>query len=229
MYVIKWVFASLFIAALCQAKNSSDRDIEADVTYRITFKPNWTVSGFPTHFPVNRDHFSGLIGTTHNSKVSFWGRNQLATQGIETVAETGSKGDFKDEIQEQKNKGLAEFLLSSSGLPSGTASVAIEFDVNKSHPLVTLISMIAPSPDWFVGVHGLSLLDSNGQWERKLVLNLPLYDAGTDSGNRFTSFNSNSSEFISLLTSSSQDTDFKEGVHRRTGEYIGQFIFEKIK
>lgn len=51
---------------------------------------------------------------------------------------------------------------------------------------VTLVSMIAPSPDWFVGVSGLSLYE-NGEWVSEKVAELYLYDAGTDSGINFTS------------------------------------------
>jgi hypothetical protein len=48
--------------------------------------------------------------------------------------------------------------------------------------------MIAPSPDWFVGVSGLSLYQ-NGQWLEEKVVELFPYDAGTDSGNTYASRN----------------------------------------
>jgi hypothetical protein len=41
--------------------------------------------------------------------------------------------------------------------------------------------MIAPSPDWFAGVHGLNLIQ-NGDWVREHVVELRPYDAGTDLG-----------------------------------------------
>jgi len=46
--------------------------------------------------------------------------------------------------------------------------------------------MIAPSPDWFVGVSGLSLIE-NGKWVDNKVVTLFLYDAGTDSGPSYAS------------------------------------------
>jgi hypothetical protein len=46
--------------------------------------------------------------------------------------------------------------------------------------------MIAPSPDWFVGVHDLSLLE-NGNWVREGVVTLEPYDAGTDDGGTYQS------------------------------------------
>ena len=55
--------------------------------------------------------------------------------------------------------------------------------------LVTVVSMLAPSPDWFVGVSGLDLR-AGDHWVQQLVVPLVVYDAGTDSGSNFTSSNS---------------------------------------
>ena len=46
--------------------------------------------------------------------------------------------------------------------------------------------MIAPSPDWFVGVFGLSLLDAEGNWVEALTVNLYPWDAGTEGGDDFS-------------------------------------------
>ena len=54
------------------------------------------------------------------------------------------------------------------------------------HPLLTLVSMIGPSPDWFVGVSGLSLLDAGGRWRSQHSVNLYPYDAGTEEGEEFS-------------------------------------------
>ena len=54
--------------------------------------------------------------------------------------------------------------------------------------MVTLVSMIAPSPDWFVGVHGLALLE-DAMWKDEIVVQLFAYDAGTDSGVTYASAN----------------------------------------
>ena len=51
---------------------------------------------------------------------------------------------------------------------------------------MTLVTMIAPSPDWFVGVHGTNLFDG-GDWVDDLSVDLFPYDAGTDSGASFAS------------------------------------------
>jgi hypothetical protein len=41
--------------------------------------------------------------------------------------------------------------------------------------------MVAPSPDWFVGVSGQSLLEGGG-WVEERQVALYAYDAGTDDG-----------------------------------------------
>ena len=46
--------------------------------------------------------------------------------------------------------------------------------------------MIAPTHDWFTGVSGLLLLDSNGRWLRTHEVNLYPWDAGTEDGDDFS-------------------------------------------
>ena len=66
---------------------------------------------------------------------------------------------------------------------------------------VTLVTMIAPSPDWFVGVDALELRPG-GQWVNELTVSLLAWDAGTDDGTAFTSPNKNSNpkQPIALIT-----------------------------
>jgi hypothetical protein len=133
------------------------------------------------------------MGGVHSANVSFWNPGALASNGIESMAETGATGTLRSEIETAINAGNALGTMEGNGLGTSTGTVIIEqFLVNTNFPLVTLTSMIAPSPDWFVGVHGLSLLDDEGQWvqERQVVL-FP-YDAGTDDGDDYTAADSES-------------------------------------
>ena len=75
----------------------------------------------------------------------------------------------------------------------GTASDSIsDIAVTSEYPLVSFINMIAPSPDWFLGVRDLSLCDTTtGKWKDSVVRDLFPYDAGTDSGTNFESSDMN--------------------------------------
>ena len=53
------------------------------------------------------------------------------------------------------------------------------FRVDSSHPLVSVIARIAPSPDWFVGVHDVSLCNESGHWIQEKIITVFPYDAGT--------------------------------------------------
>ncbi len=44
--------------------------------------------------------------------------------------------------------------------------------------------MVAPSPDWFMGISNVSLLQNN-KWVDSLTLNIKVYDAGTEQGDVF--------------------------------------------
>ena len=86
----------------------------------------------------------------------------------------------------------------------GTASDSIsDVAVTSEYPLVSFILMIAPSPDWFLGVRDLNLCDTTtGKWKDSVVRDLFPYDAGTDSGTNFESsdVNTNPPQDIHRLT-----------------------------
>jgi len=155
-------------------------------TYDVTFAATWTASTHPD-FPVDA-HFSGLIGGIHGNGAVFWETGSLASPGIKSMAETGSKTALTAEVNAAITAGTAASLLSGGGLATTPASVTLRFTIRHDFPLVTLVSMIAPSPDWFVGVHGMSLL-VDGRWADDVTVELFPYDAGTDSGANFTAPN----------------------------------------
>ena len=152
-----------------------------DVVYDVLFEGNWTLASTPGGV-VSSAHFTTLIGGVHGSGVSFWQRGGRASAGVEDVAELGSTGTFRSEVRASPHT-LNVIQQSVSFGGTGTASFSIT--VRKTHPLVTLLSMIGPSPDWFVGISGLSLLDASDNWLASVVVDLFPYDAGTEEGTEF--------------------------------------------
>lgn len=171
------------------AADAQSCDHALRATYQVTFDAAWSQQTHPTDFPGN-PHFSPLIGGTHESGFAFWEVGSLATNGIESMAETGSTSSFSQEINSAITAGDAEFLLSGSGINS-PGSTTMTFDITSDYPAVSLVSMIAPSPDWFIGVDGLELFE-NDRWLDSVVIDLAAYDSGTDDGTQYTSSNANS-------------------------------------
>ena len=173
-------------------------------TFLVTFDSTWSAATHPTNFPPG-PHFSDLIGATHNAQVSFWQTGSLASAGIEAMSELGSNTPLDDEISAAIVAGDAgEFLLTPGIASPGQQMLVVQ--ASQDHSRLTLVAMIAPSPDWFIGVSGSDLLPG-GEWVDELVVDLHAYDAGTDSGVSYTSANSDTdpAENISLLTTSPFD------------------------
>jgi hypothetical protein len=152
--------------------------------YRVTFDQTWSEA---THAVPATPHFSALIGGTHDARVRFWQPGSLASEGIRLMAERGRQSPLDLEVDAARQAGTAEHVLVGGRPPSGSPGTdQLEFAISQQYPLVTLVSMVAPSPDWFVGVESLPLFE-NGQWvEERTVLLVP-WDAGTDSGTDFDS------------------------------------------
>lgn len=157
----------------------------AQARYRVTLENLWGADVYPQEFPDDA-HLSLVGGATHNLAVSFWDAGEVASRGIEDMAEAGLIDKLLfDEVVPAITNGTADSMIevrnytgpSIDGVPG---VLSFEVDMNVEWPLVSMVTMLGPSPDWFVGVSGLSLLDDNG-WAATLNVDLPLYDAGTKS------------------------------------------------
>ncbi len=102
------------------------------------------------------------------------------------MAEFGRTNPLDAEIRAAIGGGAAEALYIGPAVDKSPATVTMEIAVSQRYPLVTLVSMIAPSPDWFVGVAGLPLFE-NEQWVGERRVALDPWDAGTDNGVTFFS------------------------------------------
>jgi hypothetical protein len=175
--------------------------------YLITFEATWSAATHPTSFPPG-PHFSSLIGTLHNDEVGFWQPGGLASPGIEAMAESGSTSPLDNEIGVAVTAGDALGVVGAGGIASpGQRTLTVV--ATQAFSNLTLVSMLAPSPDWFIGVSGLPLLGPGpgGDWVNETVIELHTYDAGTDSGLIYTSLNddTNPAEAIALITTSPFD------------------------
>ena len=159
-------------------------EVHSEATYSVSFRGLWTTSVTSGGLPGGA-HFTRLIGGVHNAGVTFLRDGGRASAGVEFMAELGGTSTLANQVRAAEPDALAVLLGSGNIGPTGSStidSVALTTD----HPRVTLLTMIAPSPDWFVGVSGLSLLDAQGEWTASLTVNLYPWDAGTEEGTEFS-------------------------------------------
>ncbi len=168
-------------------------------TYDITFTSTWN-AGEHSSIPSGA-HWSRLVGTTHKIENTFLELGQNATTGIKNVAELGSNGAFMNEVNNSANTNTwyNEPLVPYGAVGSVTLT-DVEFTLE--HHLITLVSMVAPSPDWFMAVNSLDLRNStNTAWKDSFTMDVFVYDAGTDDGVNYNSANSpNTPMPITMIT-----------------------------
>ncbi|MBL8944253.1 MAG: spondin domain-containing protein [Myxococcales bacterium] len=159
--------------------------------YEVTILNTWSEADHPGAVPEYA-HFSWLGGGTHDDAVSFWSVGALASPGMVQMAEIGNTDILSTEVAAAVEAGHADAVLQwqqwfcppvTDVAVCGDETVAI--DVSLDFPNVTLVSMLGPSPDLFVGVSGLPLL-VDGAWVDELVIDLRPYDGGTRSDVDFT-------------------------------------------
>ncbi|PQB03937.1 spondin domain-containing protein [Aureitalea marina] len=169
-------------------------DAQTAAEYTVTFTSNWSQAAHP-HSSGNLPggaHWSRLVGATHNDGGLFLEMGGLATPGIEDIAELGNNTLFFEEVDDAIQAGWADKSINGPDLDTSLGQMQIDdLVVSSDFPLLTLASMIAPSPDWMIAVNGISLLDEQGDWVDQIEINLYAYDAGTDSGPDYTSPNMN--------------------------------------
>ena len=160
-------------------------------TYDVEFEGKWDAKVTPDGVPGGA-HFSRLAGAVHNAGVSFLESGGTASPGVESMAEDGTITTLRSEVQTAIDASPATALsLFQGSTDTGgvTATQTLNPTLATTHPRVTLVTMIAPSPDWFVGVSGLPLLNSSGRWLRSHSINLYPWDAGTEEGTGFSRTN----------------------------------------
>lgn len=163
----------------------SVKAMSADVTYKITFTGNFTKAQHPNNnFPSN-PHFSPVVVASHNAGYSMFQKGFKATKGVKDVAETGSSRQLSRELSDLQSSNIVLEQNKTGGL-SGNGSASTTITVNEDCPLISAVTMVAPSPDWIVGVSAFTLY-KDGEFIKNVTLPLYAYDAGTDSGSRFTS------------------------------------------
>jgi len=186
--------------------------------YEVVFNSTWSEETHPQSFPGN-PHFSGLIGGTHNAQVVFWSVGAPATTGIEVMAEQGGTTPLSQEVQIAISQGTADTVVSGSGIGTSPGTATASFTADRDFPMLTLVSMLAPSPDWFVGVAGLDLVQG-GEWVNQVTVPLHVYDAGTDSGTSYTSGNADTNPADPI-------TQFNTGLFAPPMDIVGSFTITR--
>jgi hypothetical protein len=151
--------------------------------YRVVIKSTWTRANHPFEYPSDA-HFSGAIGASHNGNYSIFAVGRRPTPGLERLSEEGKKSPLNSEIDAAIRAGNALQKFETGGLKNFRDSMVTTVRVDPAHPLISVVNMVAPSPDWFTGASNVNMIEA-GQWVASRRLTLPAYDSGGDDGTTY--------------------------------------------
>lgn len=210
-----------FTASFIMSCNKKKQDF--DIVYEVEFVSTWSQGTHPTDFPSNA-HMSPFIGISHTSGYHHYLSGNTPTEGVKLVAETGNTSTIETEFNNLISAGTALDFVKGAVFDSPGTSEKAYLGVDNEHSNVTIMSMIAPSPDWFVGAKA-SLKNSSGDWVDNLCVRVTTYDGGSDSGATFTSADMPVDPYdpVALIT----DGPLTEGTD--TVVNMGYFNFKRIK
>ena len=159
--------------------------------YEVVFSSRWTEKDHPLDYPgpkyagLSVAHFSPIIGASHAPGYALFAEGAVPSPGLEALSEMGKHQPLDTEIKTAMAAGSVLALLENDApLKDHSQSLTAEVGVDGAHPRVSLVAMIAPSPDWFAGVKDVELVE-DGQWVAEKTVDLLPYDSGGDDGDTF--------------------------------------------
>ncbi|MDX1514976.1 MAG: spondin domain-containing protein [Gammaproteobacteria bacterium] len=170
------------------------------VRYRLELQISWSPSTHSFEWPAEGGHLSDLTGVTHNSRYVMFDDGRTASSGLRLIAENGRAGIMLAELEEARRRNRIGQIIYGEKLERVPGSILSEFEASEDHPLVSFVTMLAPSPDWFTGAASIRLR-ADGAWRDRVEGQLYAWDAGTDSGKSYLAENSETqpAESIRLL------------------------------
>ncbi|PXF45285.1 Spondin-1 [Gracilariopsis chorda] len=225
--MIRQVTAFLLSLALFQAV-AAERRCRGKAIYKVTFRNLLTPANFGKLIPDNGLVFSPLAGASHSNRISFLTIRGFASPQVEQIAETGQNGRFvalAKNLRRQR-RGVRS-VASAKGPTMPGKSTTLFYTVDCAHPFITMLGMIAPSPDWIVQINNRNMV-RDGKFITRDSGTMIAYDAGTDDGREFTSPVDAS---LDMPTEPQKNIAplVEDETDRFQGRIVGRFLIQKIK
>lgn len=178
------IWRKLFLVVICSCFSSSIA-VASSAVFQVEIEVSWSVATHPVEFPPSA-HLSDAITATHRADYVMFTDGNTATSGLELLAENGRLSVLQAELDEATRRARVGRTSRIQGIGNLPGRMVGEISADAQFPYLSLVTMIAPSPDWFTGVTGVNLVEDS-KWIRQLELPLWAWDAGTDSGLSYTS------------------------------------------
>jgi len=154
--------------------------------YNLQLNTFWSEQVFPKQYPQWRPpaQWSKSVGYSHQDAFSLFSLGTLVDEGVRQFVETGSS-EVLD--RSSSNRTFLDAILAPP-IVQGVGNTSTNVFVDGNHSLISVITKIVPSPDWFIGLDSLNLCH-DGRFIQSFNTEAFPLDAGTDNGFTFTSPN----------------------------------------
>ncbi|XP_073949807.1 spondin-2-like isoform X2 [Choristoneura fumiferana] len=175
-------------------KVNADCQVCEDAKYKLTFEGLWSANTHHLVYPTSNTSliqasFSEIVGASHNKDYTIFKSNEEANDGVKMLAEQGNTTRLEMDMQDKIGQSIRSIIKTNRPATTNSTITAM-FRVTKEYHLVSLVTAILPSPDWFLGASHMELcVADKNKWASTLELNLYPMDAGTDKGTDFNSAN----------------------------------------
>lgn len=163
---------------------SGDGGLDPQATYRVTFTTNFTETTHPTDYPDTAS-FGKVFLAAHSASQNIFIMGNVASEGLKLYAEDGDLSTLLNEHSGGDDDTAMTIFTGSSNVGTST-TVTFDVNVTPARTRISFVSKISPSPDWFVGVPSINLVNGNELIESASYRLFPL-DAGSDSGASYES------------------------------------------
>ena len=187
---MKTLLSTLTIALQVFSFSASVHAAKATALYEIQFTNLWNKTDHVS-FPSNA-HFSPILAVSHNADFALFKMGELASAGLEQLAESGATTLLSADIMKATDMGSVKESQQSAALfPKRDGNdIALRVRVSSEQDLLSFATMIAPSPDWIVGVDSLDTF-VDGAFIQSAEFELFALNAGTEEGDFAGNFSIN--------------------------------------
>ena len=195
-----------------KTETNNEKKLEPSQNYLVILVSNWNKED---HVELPRGaHFSKPAIVLHKSNYTLIPFEGQATPGLEKLAELGQTGEIEEEFETEMEKGsiMSYSIFPGLYLSDGT-SMQFTISVNASAPYFSMASMIAPSPDWIIGIDSLLLYDESKGFssgvERQALYAISAGTEGEDRPGNFT-ISDNAPDSVKYIKSLKEVNGFEE-------------------
>ena len=145
-----------FLMPLLLILSCAATQAEEQANYQLHIKLTWSAETHPFEFPPSPT-FSHMIGATHSDDYALFKDSDTGSSGLELIAERGRVSIFRIEFEEADDRELTGTVFEGDGIEIIPGEATLSFSATAELPLVSFVTMLAPSPDWVTGLSGVPL------------------------------------------------------------------------